>query len=176
MPCGLSLEKNPISPGRETADLVRPCEGSGTSLIAARRSRSPLPATIQPSVVTRKGAGFLAIRGDSMKHIYLAAAVAASLVSSHSITFAQTYNQYGNTVYGSNGSSYTRYGNTTYDNRGNSWSTYGNTTYGSDGSSYSRYGNTTYDNEGNSWSRYGNTTYGSDGRSCSQYGSSLYCD
>ncbi len=41
-----------------------------------------------------------------------------------------------------------------------SWSTYGNTTYGSDGSSYTRYGNTTYGSDGSSYSNYGNSTYG----------------
>ena len=50
-------------------------------------------------------------------------------------SMAQTYTQYGNTIYGSDGSTYSQYGNTTYDNQGNSWSTYGNTTYGPGGSS-----------------------------------------
>ena len=40
------------------------------------------------------------------------------------------------------------------------YSTYGNTTYGSDGTSYSQYGNTTYGSDGSSYSRYGDTLYG----------------
>ena len=42
---------------------------------------------------------------------------------------------------------------------GNSYSTYGNTTYGSDGTTSSRYGNTIYGSGGGSCSTYGNTTY-----------------
>ena len=42
---------------------------------------------------------------------------------------AQTYQRYGNTVYGSDGSSATRYGNTTYGNNGSSATQYGNTLY-----------------------------------------------
>ena len=42
--------------------------------------------------------------------------------------------------------SYTQYGNTTYGSDGTSYSTYGNTTYGSDGTSCTQYGNTVYCN------------------------------
>ena len=69
---------------------------------------------------------------------------------------AQTWSQYGNTIYGPSGS-YSTYGNTTYGPSG-SYSTYGNTTYGPSGS-YSTYGNTTY-GPGGSISCYGNTCYG----------------
>jgi hypothetical protein len=41
-----------------------------------------------------------------------------------------------------------------------SWNTYGNTTYGSDGSSYTKYGNTTYGSDGSSYTNYGNSVYG----------------
>jgi hypothetical protein len=51
---------------------------------------------------------------------------------------------------------------------------YGNTTYGSDGSSYTKYGNTTYGSDGSSYTKYGNTTYGSDGSSYTNYGNSVY--
>lgn len=86
-----------------------------------------------------------------------------------------SYTQYGNSIYGSDGYSATRIGNTVYDNQGNTYSRYGNTTYGSDGSSYTRYGNTTYDNSGGSVTTYGNTSYGSDGSSCTRYGNTMYC-
>ena len=45
---------------------------------------------------------------------------------------AQTYQQIGNTIYGSDGVSYQKIGNTTY---------------GSDGSTYQRIGNTIYGNQ-----------------------------
>jgi hypothetical protein len=52
----------------------------------------------------------------------------------------------------------------------------GNSIYGSDGSSYNTVGNTTYDNHGNSWNKVGNTIYGSDGTTCNKVGNSLYCN
>ena len=57
-----------------------------------------------------------------------------------------TYNTYGNTTYGNDGSRYNTYGNTTYGNDGSRYNTYGNTTYGNDGSRSTTYGNTTYGN------------------------------
>ncbi|MFZ1324450.1 MAG: hypothetical protein WAT67_00250 [Candidatus Contendobacter sp.] len=56
-----------------------------------------------------------------------------------------------------------------------SYSRYGNTIYGSDGTTYSRYGNTTYGSDGSTYSRYGNTVYGNDGSTCSTYGNTTYC-
>ena len=70
--------------------------------------------------------------------------VATSL--SMSVSLADTLSVYGNTVYGSDGSTWSTYGNTTYGSGGNTFSTYGNTTYGSDGSTWSVYGNTAYGN------------------------------
>ena len=98
------------------------------------------------------------------------------LTTLSSTVYATTYTQYGNTLYGSDGSSYTQYGNTVYSNNGTSYTTYGNTTYGSNGSSYTTYGNTTYGNNGTSYTTYGNTTYGSNGSSCSNYGNTTYCN
>ncbi|MDO5090416.1 MAG: hypothetical protein Q4D61_02610 [Cardiobacteriaceae bacterium] len=69
---------------------------------------------------------------------------------------AITFTTYGNTTYGSDGSSFTTYGNTTYVNDGTRYTTYGNTTYGSDGSKFTQYGNTTYVT-----SRYGTPSYSS---------------
>lgn len=41
-----------------------------------------------------------------------------------------TYQQHGNTTFGSDGSSYTRHGNTVFDNRGNAWTRHGDTIFG----------------------------------------------
>ena len=57
--------------------------------------------------------------------------LAALIVLSANAFAQQSYQRYGNTVYGSDGRSYQQHGNTTY---------------GSDGSTYQRHGNTTYRN------------------------------
>ena len=56
-----------------------------------------------------------------------------------------------------------------------SYTQYGNTVYGSDGSRYSKYGDTIYGNDGSRYSKYGDTIYGIDGSSCTRYGNSTYC-
>jgi len=45
-----------------------------------------------------------------------------------------TYNQFGDTMYGSDGSSFQRFGDTIYSDDGTSYNQYGDTFYGSDGS------------------------------------------
>ena len=66
-----------------------------------------------------------------MKRIFITIFIsfAFSLVA---IAESITYQQYGNTIYGSDGTTYQQYGNTTY---------------GSDGSTMQRYGNTYYYND-----------------------------
>jgi hypothetical protein len=86
-----------------------------------------------------------------------------------------SYQQYGNTTYGSDGTSYQRFGNTTYGPNGTTYQQYGNTTYGPNGATYQQYGNTTYGPNGATYQQYGNTTYGPNGSSCQQYGNTTYC-
>jgi hypothetical protein len=52
----------------------------------------------------------------------------------------------------------------------------GNTTYGSNGTSYQQIGNTTYGSNGTSYQQIGNTTYGSNGKSCTKVGSTTFCN
>lgn len=101
--------------------------------------------------------------------------ILAVLLTLSTSVFADSYNTYGSTIYGSDGTTYNRIGNTTFGSDGSSYSTYGNTTYGSNGKSYSTYGNTTYGSDGTTYNRIGNTTYGSNGSSCSRFGSTTYC-
>ena len=57
--------------------------------------------------------------------------VAATIIGSGAV-LATDYTTYGNTTYGSDGSTYTTYGNTTYGTKGTSsttCTTYGSTTY-----------------------------------------------
>ena len=42
---------------------------------------------------------------------------------------------------------------------GETYTQYGNTVYGSDGSTYSKYGNTVYGNDGSTYRKFGNTIY-----------------
>ncbi|EJE48773.1 hypothetical protein PMI14_06801 [Acidovorax sp. CF316] len=104
----------------------------------------------------------------------------AALVLVTGAVQAQTYRQYGNTTYGSDGSSYRQYGNTIQSNDGTNYRQYGNTTYGSDGSSYRQYGNTTYGNDGSTARSYGNTTTitspSGNTTNCRRYGNSLSCN
>ncbi len=82
--------------------------------------------------------------------------LAAGLMTISSLALAQTgntnrisngpttYNQVGNTTYGSDGSIANRNGNTTTTNDGRSYNQIGTSTYGSDGSTGNRVGNTTF--------------------------------
>jgi hypothetical protein len=87
---------------------------------------------------------------------------------------AGSYTRYGNTMFGSDGSTYTQYGNTVFGNDGSTHTRYGNTIYGNDGSTSTKYGNTTFNSDGTSYTQYGNTTFGSDGSMYTQYGNTTY--
>jgi hypothetical protein len=87
---------------------------------------------------------------------------------------AESYTRYGNTVFGSDGSTYTQYGNTVFGNDGSTSTRYGNTIYGNDGSTSTKYGNTTFNSDGTSYTQYGNTTFGNDGSSSIQYGNTIF--
>ena len=80
------------------------------------------------------------------KTFLLMSATAVAVTFAAGTASSQTYTKYGNTIYGSNGSSFTKYGNTTYGNNGSSFTRYGNTVYGSNGSSMTKYGNSWYKN------------------------------
>ena len=106
-------------------------------------------------------------------------AIAAAAIPGLAMAQTKTYQRYGNTVYGSDGSTYRTYGNTTYGPNGSTYQRYGNTTYGPNGSTYQRYGNTTYGPNGSTAQHYGNSVYlnGPSGRrSCTTYGRTTYCN
>ena len=89
---------------------------------------------------------------------------------------ASSYNQIGNTVFGSDGSTYQRIGNTVFGNDGSTYQKIGNTTFSNDGESYQDIGNTTFGSDGSTYQQIGNTTFGSDGTTCQKIGSTTFCN
>jgi len=98
------------------------------------------------------------------------------LYTKYAIAETITYNQIGNTIYGSDGSRMSKVGNTYYTNDGTRYSRIRNTIYGSDGSRISKVGNTYYSNNGTRYSQIGNTIYGSDGSRMTTIGNTTYAN